>query len=138
MLNWIYINLLEWFTRWHSGKESACQCRKPRRHGLGSSAGKIPWRMKWQPTPVFLPGESQEQRSLVGPALRGCKESDTTEHTCMQQHTQNSPNDPSSSTGFPSVSLVTSPQRMPLLQTSWASLVAQTVRNLPAMQETQV
>ena len=28
--------------------------------------GKIPWRMKWQPTPVFLPGKSQGQRSLAG------------------------------------------------------------------------
>ena len=36
------------------------------------------WRRKWQPTPVFLPGESQEQRSLVGCCLWGCTESDTT------------------------------------------------------------
>ena len=28
--------------------------------------GKIPWRKKWQPTPVFLPGKSHGQRSLVG------------------------------------------------------------------------
>ena len=28
--------------------------------------GKIPWRRKWQPTPVFLPGKSHGQRSLVG------------------------------------------------------------------------
>ena len=41
--------------------------------------GKIPWRRKWQPTPVFLPGESHGQRSLVGYSLRGRKESDTTE-----------------------------------------------------------
>ena len=34
---------------------------------------------KWQPTPVFLPGESHEQRSLVGYGTWGCKESDTTE-----------------------------------------------------------
>ena len=37
------------------------------------------WRRKWQPTPVFLPGESQGQRSLVGFHLWGCTESDTTE-----------------------------------------------------------
>ena len=37
------------------------------------------WRRKWQPTPVFLPGESQGQRSLVGCRLRCCTESDTTE-----------------------------------------------------------
>ena len=47
-------------------------------------AGKIPWRRKWQPTPVFLPGESHGWRShgwrsLVGYSPRGCKESDTTE-----------------------------------------------------------
>ena len=39
------------------------------------------WRRKWQPTPVFLPGESQRQRSLVGCRLWGCTESDTTEAT---------------------------------------------------------
>ena len=39
------------------------------------------WRRKWQPTPVFLPGESQGQRSLVGGCLWGCTESDTTEVT---------------------------------------------------------
>ena len=39
------------------------------------------WRRKWQPTPVFLPGESQGQRSLVGCHLWGCTESDTTEVT---------------------------------------------------------
>ena len=37
------------------------------------------WRRKWQPTPVFLPGESHGQRSLVGYSPPGCKESDTTE-----------------------------------------------------------
>ena len=39
------------------------------------------WRRKWQPTPVFLPGESQGQRSLVGCRLWGFTESDTTEAT---------------------------------------------------------
>ena len=48
----------------------------------GSSPGlgrKIPWRRKWQSTPVLLPGESHGQRSLVGNSLWGLKESDTTE-----------------------------------------------------------
>ena len=36
------------------------------------------WRRKWQPTPVFLPGESQGQQGLVGCRLWGCTESDTT------------------------------------------------------------
>ena len=39
------------------------------------------WRRKWQPTPVFLPGESQGRRSLVGCHLWGRTESDTTEVT---------------------------------------------------------
>ena len=39
------------------------------------------WRRKWQPTPVFLPGESQGQGSLVGCCLWGRTESDTTEVT---------------------------------------------------------
>ena len=39
------------------------------------------WRRKWQPTPVFLPGESQGRRSLVGCRLWGHTESDTTEVT---------------------------------------------------------
>ena len=37
------------------GKESACQCRRP---GFDPWVEKIPWRREWQPTPVFLPGES--------------------------------------------------------------------------------
>ena len=39
------------------------------------------WRRKWQPTPVFLPGESKGQGSLVGCRLPGCTESDTSETT---------------------------------------------------------
>ena len=45
----------------------------------------IHWRRKWQPTPVFLPGESQGWGSLVGRRLWGCTESDTTETTYQQQ-----------------------------------------------------
>ena len=40
---------------------------------------KIPWRRKWQPTPVLLPGESHGGRSLVGYSPWGCTESDRTE-----------------------------------------------------------
>ena len=42
-------------------------------------SGRFPWRREWQPTPVFLPGESHGQRSLVGYSPWGCKDSDTTE-----------------------------------------------------------
>ena len=46
---------------------------------------KIPWRRKWQPTPVFLPGESHGQRSLVGNSPQGRKQLDMTEqaHTAL-------------------------------------------------------
>ena len=54
------------------GKESTCNAGEP-------WVGKIPWRRKWQPTPVFLPGESHGQRSLVDYSPQGCKELDTTE-----------------------------------------------------------
>ena len=43
--------------RWHSDKESACQCRRRKRSWFESWVGKIPWRRKWQPDPVFLPGK---------------------------------------------------------------------------------
>ena len=43
------------------------------------------WRRKWQPTPVFLPGESHGRRSLVGCSPWGRTESDTTEATWQQQ-----------------------------------------------------
>ena len=46
------------------------------------------WRRKWQPTPVFLPGESQGQGSLVGCCLWGRAELDTTEATQQQQQQQ--------------------------------------------------
>ena len=46
--------------------------------GFNLWAGKIPWRRKWQPTPVFLHGESHGQRSLAGYSPWGGKESDTT------------------------------------------------------------
>ena len=45
--------------------------------------GKIPWRRAWQPTPLFLPGESHGQRSLVGYSQQGCKESDKTEQLTL-------------------------------------------------------
>ena len=47
--------------------------------GFDPWVGKIPWRRAWQPTPVFSPGESHGQRSLVGYSPRGGKESDMTQ-----------------------------------------------------------
>ena len=52
-----------------SGKEPACQCRRPKRGVCDPWVEKIPWSRKWQPTPVFLPGTSHGQRGLVGYSL---------------------------------------------------------------------
>ena len=49
---------------------------------------KTPWSRKWQPTPVFLPGKSHGQRSLVGYSPWGHKESDTTERLHFHFHIQ--------------------------------------------------
>ena len=57
--------------KWLSGKESACQSR---RLGFHSWVGKIPWRRKWQLTPVFLPQETHGQRTVVGYSPWSCKE----------------------------------------------------------------
>ena len=59
-----------------SCKELAQQCR---RCGFSPWFRKIPWRRKWLPTPVFSPGKSHGQRSLVGQSPWDCKEFDTTE-----------------------------------------------------------
>ena len=56
-----------------SGKESACQCKRHKRCGFNPWVRKIPWRKKWQPTPVFLPGESHGQRSLAGYSPQCCR-----------------------------------------------------------------
>ena len=62
--------------RWLTGKESACQAGDA---GCDAWIGKIPRRRKWQPTQVFLPGESHRQRSLVGYRTWGRKEVEATE-----------------------------------------------------------
>ena len=58
------------------------------RDGFDPWVGKIPWRRKWQPAPVFLPGGSHGQRSLVDYSPWGHQESDITEkweHTCYNK-----------------------------------------------------
>ena len=49
----------------------ACQCRRHKRCGFDPWIGKIPWRRAWQPTPVFLPGESPRTEELGGPQSIG-------------------------------------------------------------------
>ena len=62
------------------GKESTCQYSRRKRCRFVSWVEKIPWRRNWQPTPVFLSGESHGQRSLAVYSPQGPKESYATEH----------------------------------------------------------
>ena len=62
-----------------SGKESACQCKRCKRHEFHPWVRKIPWSRKWNPTSVFLPKKFHGQQSLMGYSPWGFKESDTTE-----------------------------------------------------------
>ena len=66
-----------------SGKEPTCQCRRRKTQVFDLWVRKVPWRRAWQPTPVFLPGKSREQRILAGYSPWSHKESDTTEHACI-------------------------------------------------------
>ena len=59
--------------RWFSSRESDCQCRRHRKCGFDLWVSKIPWRRKWQPTPIFLPGESQGQRIPAGYGPWNCR-----------------------------------------------------------------
>ena len=69
----LLIDFPSWRSWWLSWGRTHLQCRRP---GFHPWVGKIPWRRKWQPTPVFLPRESHGQRSLVGCSPRGHKDVD--------------------------------------------------------------
>ena len=71
----IFLNANYGLPWWLSSKEFAWQFRRCR---FDPWIGKIPWRRKWQPTPVFLPGRSHGQRNLRGYSLWALKESDPT------------------------------------------------------------
>ena len=71
-----------------SGKESPCQFR---RHGFNPWVRKIPWRRKWQSTPLFLPGKFHGQRSLAGYSPWGHKELDTTQPSLTHLSDLNEP-----------------------------------------------
>ena len=70
------ITVAKMLPMWHNGKEYACQCGRHRRAGFSPWVGKIPWRRKWQHTPVLLPEEPYGQRSLADYRLGGLKKSD--------------------------------------------------------------
>ena len=52
--------------------------------GLIPGSEGSPWRRKWQPTPIFLPGKFHGQRTLAGYSPWGRKDSDKTEHACTK------------------------------------------------------
>ena len=64
-----------------SGGRVCLQCRLRGRLGFDPWVGMVLWGRKWQTTPVFLPGESHGQRSLVDSSPWGRKESATNEYT---------------------------------------------------------
>ena len=73
-------NLILRLPWWFGWSRTCLQCRRPK---FDPSVGKIPWRREWQPTPVFLPGKSHGQRTLVGYSPWGRKESNTTEQPSL-------------------------------------------------------
>ena len=72
---------------WLSSKESTCNAGDAGDLGVIPWVVKIPWRRKWQPTSVFLPGKSHGERSQVDHSPWGHKESDTTEWLSTHTHT---------------------------------------------------
>ena len=65
-----------------AGKESTCNARDTGKVSSIPGLGRFPWKRKWQPILVFLPGESKShgQSTLAGYSPWGHKESDTTKH----------------------------------------------------------
>ena len=57
---WLVVTFLRVLLRWLSGKESTCQYR---RHRFNPWVRKIPWTRKWQPSPVFLPGNPMDRET---------------------------------------------------------------------------
>ena len=68
----------DWFPDFPGGSDGKNVCLQHRKPGFDFWVGKIPWRRKWQPTPVLLPGKSHGPRSLVGYSAQ-VAEPDTTE-----------------------------------------------------------
>ena len=65
------------------GKEPTCQWRRRKKCGFNLWVGKIPWRRKWQPIPVFLPGKFHGWRSLAGYSPWSHKASDMTKRLSL-------------------------------------------------------
>ena len=78
------LSFLKGFPGGASGKEYTHRRRRCQRCRFNPWVGKISWRRKWQPAPIFLPGESHGQRSLVGYSPWGRKKLDTIMHAPTQ------------------------------------------------------
>ena len=86
-LAWLCLGLMP-TKRWtqfsgDSGKEPTCQSRRQRKRKFNPWVRKIPWRRKWQPTPIFLPEEFHGQRSLTVYCRWGHIEWDMTEQPTL-------------------------------------------------------
>ena len=68
-------------------KKHWVQCRRHKRCRFNPWVQKIPWRRAWQPTAVFLPGETHRQRSLEGYSPWGHRETGLSTRACMHTHT---------------------------------------------------
>ena len=79
---------------WHSGKESACQCRRLKRHQFDPWLRKIPWRMKWQLTPVFLSGKfnGEEPSRLQSMGSQRGRQNWATEHALTKTNNKGANN----------------------------------------------
>ena len=75
----LFLNNARWVSQVVLVKNLPANAGALRDEGFDPWARKMPWRTAWQPTPVFLPGESQGQRSLAGYSPWGHREPDTTE-----------------------------------------------------------
>ena len=138
--------MLQGLPWWLSRESIYLQCRRP---GFNPWLRKIPWRRKWQHTPVLLPRKAHGWRSLLGYSPWGCKELDTTErlHSLRVGKHSLCPGEPQNLVS--NLDLVSSEFQMPvssslldssICQTSWASQ-AQCVKNLTpslALPPTQV
>ena len=76
LISFIFIFFHSWLPWWLRWQRIHLQCRRP---SFKPWVGKFPWRMKWQPTPVFLPGQAHGQRSLAGYSSWGHKQLEMTE-----------------------------------------------------------
>ena len=105
------------------GKESAWQGRRLKRRGFYPWVGKIPWMRKWEPTPVFLPGESRGQRGLAG-VVHGVAESDRLSATHLNPPLQEA---------WSLISLLSGHHEAPCLPPDWSAAHSRLVAELGSL-----